>query len=114
MHSGTLQSGGDDDATAGFNDTGGSAKALSMELWVAHALSVLRDIGVALAGLIIVGNMRLDGAEQIIETTLVELIMAEAGPGVGGLALCAQDRLGELAQVLFDMESVDNLDCIGE
>jgi len=44
MHAGSFETGRNDDFASGLDNPGGSAQALGVELWVAHAVSIGLEI----------------------------------------------------------------------
>ena len=114
VHAGALEARPDGMFAAGFDDAGGDAQALGPERGIAHALTVADEIVDAFAGLVagwgVLGEGGDDGADAAgIEfiTSLFRPLRGEVGPG------CV-DGLGDVPEVAFGVEDVDDLDRIGE
>ena len=114
VHTGALEARPDGMFAASLDDAGGDAQAPGPERGIAHALTVADEIVDAFAGLVagwgVVGESGDDGADAAgIEfvTSLFCPLRGEVGPG------CV-DGLGDVPEVAFGVEDVDDLDRIGE
>ena len=114
VHAGALEARPDGMFAASLDDAGGDAQAPGPERGIAHALTVADEIVDAFAGLVagwgVVGEGGDDGADAAgIEfvTSLFRPLRGEVGPG------CV-DGLGDVPEVAFGVEDVDDLDRIGE
>jgi hypothetical protein len=58
VHTGALETSSDGDLASGFEDAGGGAEALFVELWIAHAVAIAMDVKSASHGVGTVCGMR--------------------------------------------------------
>ncbi len=60
------------------------------------------------------GGMAADGSEQSVEATRVEFLMSPLGPGPGVRVGGAVKSLGEVTEMLFGVEAIDDLPGLGK
>jgi len=114
MHAGAFEPRADGHLAARFDDTGGSAQTLLVELGIAHPAAIGFEVVETLPGLRARRDLSGDGPQQSIESSVVEFRVPAFGPlggaGIGGTV----HGLAEVAEVLFGVEAVDDLDRAGE
>jgi hypothetical protein len=99
---------------SGFHNAGGSAKALGVELWVAHTVSVGLEIVKAATCFLRARDLAADGVEQSLEFSGVEFFLPTFCPLRRAWMSEAIESFSEITQVLFGMIAVNNLSGIGK
>jgi hypothetical protein len=109
VHTGSFEAGADGDFAAGFDDAGRSAEAPGVEGRVVHSVAVVLDVSGALSGVVADGSVRGQSGKQDVQVTLIEFVMAGLGPLLGDGAAGAPDGIGDVAEVLLDVKTIDDL-----
>src|ERR1019366_5286668 len=114
MHTSTLEPRTDSDLAAGLDHAGGGAQSLLVKVMVAHAGSVGVEVVDALTRLVAAGGVRGQSKDDAVDVAGVEFVVALPSPLLGQFAIGAINGLGDIAQMLLGMESVHDLDGVGE
>ena len=64
MHTGALETSSDGDFASGFEDAGGGAESLFVELWISHAAAIATDVKSASRGVGTVCGMRTERTDN--------------------------------------------------
>ena len=114
VHAGALEACPDGMFAAGFDDAGGDAQAPGPERGIAHALTVADEIVDAFAGLVAGWGVLCEGGDDGADAAGIEFITSLFRPLRGELGPGCVDGLGDVPEVAFGVEDVDDLDRIGE
>ena len=114
MHAAAFEAVGDDGFAGALDDASGDAEVRGAELGVLHAEAVAGDVVAVLAGIVAGVCMAVEGGEEEVDAALVEFVAALSGPGGGEVGRRAVDGYGDVAEVLFGVEDVHDLDGLGK
>jgi len=114
VHARPFETGPNGYLAAGLDHSGRHTQFLFSELGIAHPVTVGFEVAETEPGSFDAWGMDGELFEQVVEVSLVQLVVAILGPGTGFGALGPEDFLGRLAQMLLGMEEVNDLDGIGE
>ena len=110
VHAGAFEASAHNDLAAGLYNAGGCTESLRCKGLILHAVAVAMDILQALSGGIAAFGMPSNGSEQIRDTTAVEFSVSSLRPLSRLLGLRAVNRFGQVTEMLFDVESINDLD----
>ena len=84
-----------------------------VKLRVTHSMSIVADIFGALQGFFVFGRLAIQRFQETFQAALVKLVIAPLNPFLALLAV-AIDDLADLAEVLFGMKAVEDLNGLRE
>ncbi len=99
---------------ASLDDAGGDAQAAGPERGIAHALTVADEIVDAFAGLVAGWGVLGEGGDEGADAAGIEFVTSLFRPLRGEFGPGCVDGLGDVPEVAFGVEDVDDLDRIGE
>ena len=114
MHAAAFEAGAGDVLAGGLDDAGGDAKPDGPESGIAHSLAVAGEVVEAFPGVVAGLGMDIEGGEEVVEAALIEFVASLFSPGEGEVGCGSVDGFGDVEQVLFGVEDIDDLDGGGE
>jgi len=99
--------------TAGLHHAGRGAEALFVELWIAHAVSIVPDVADTFPCLFVLACVAMQRLHQGFQAALIEFLIARLDPGLAFWAVPVND-LSHLAEMFFGMKAVENLSALRE
>jgi hypothetical protein len=114
VHAGAFEASADGHLAAGLDDSGRGAQALGVEVGVAHAVTVGLEVGQSPASVLAGGSRAADSSQQSVESARVEFLVSPLGPCRGARVGGPLESLGEVAEMLFGGEAIDDLPGLGK
>jgi len=100
--------------TDGFRHAGGATQTLGVGLAVAHVVTVGLEVVESSAGVFAVGGVATNCRQQSAEAARVKFLMSPLGPSGGVRVSGAIKSFGEVTEVLFGVEAIDDLPGLGK
>ncbi len=85
-----------------------------MELWITHPMAIVPDVLGAFERFLLLGSMKVKRFQKQFHVSLIQFVIAVLNPFPAFPGIGAKDDLSDFAQVLFGVESVEDLDGLGE
>jgi hypothetical protein len=86
---------------------------LFVELWIAHAVSIVPDVADTFPCLFVLACVAMQRLHQGFQAALIEFLIARLDPGLAFWAVPIND-LSDLAEMFFGMKAVENLSALRE
>jgi len=110
VHAGALEPGTDGDFASRLDNAGGSTQTLRMKVGITYPFAIVPKVFGALACFIVLECSLVECMQKGLDAALVEFVIALLNPLPALFTVGAVDYLANIAEVLFGVKAIQDLD----